>query len=83
MHVLEAVSVQEHRPSEETIALHLTRPEAELLEAQLSRVVARIEDELVGTGDGASALERNAEDLRRLDERLRELLAFEPPAVIV
>ena len=77
------MSAPEHRPDEEVISLHLTRPEAELLEAQLSREVARIEDELAGTGDGTSALERNANELRRLDERLRELLAFEPlPSVV-
>jgi hypothetical protein len=80
---IEGVSTQERGFGEDEIALHLTRPEAELLEAQLSREVARIEDELVEIGDGASSLERNAEDLRRLDERLRKLLDFEPLPEIV
>jgi hypothetical protein len=79
MHARRVVSAQENRRAEETITLRLTHAEAQLLEAQLARDLARVEDELVETGQaGAPALARSAADLRQLDERLRELLAQEP-----
>lgn len=74
----QVVNVQEHRPNGETITLHLTRAEAELLEAQLSRDLAHIEDELVESGGGGAVLATNARDLRQLEGRLRQLLAYEP-----
>jgi hypothetical protein len=82
MHASPSVNAQEHRPGEETVTLHLTRPEAELLEAQLARDLARMEDELAEAPDGPM-LARSTEHLRQLDERLRELLAYEPLPDIV
>jgi hypothetical protein len=73
------MSAQENHGAKETIILRLTHAEAQFLEAQLARDLARIEDELVESGNaGAPALSRSAADLRQLDERLRELLAEEP-----
>lgn len=77
------VTVEAHRPDQETITLHLTRAEAEVLEAQLSRDIAHIEDELVESGGSGSVLALNARYLRNLEQRLRELLAGEPMAEIV
>jgi hypothetical protein len=44
----------------------------------LSRDLAHIEDELVESGGGGAVLTTNARDLRQLEGRLRELLAYEP-----
>lgn len=54
--------------------LSLSRHEVELLEAQLSRDVARMEDELLEGRDGYSAFAQQVADLRRLGARLRRLL---------
>jgi hypothetical protein len=64
--------------------LSLSRHEVELLEAQLSRDVARMEDELLEGRDGYSAFAQQVADLRRLDARLRRLMQdFEPLPDIV
>lgn len=54
--------------------LSLSRREVELLEAQLSRDVARMEDELLEGRGGHSAFAQQVEDLRRLNARLGRLM---------
>ncbi len=58
----------------ETANLCLSRHELELLEAQLARDVAHLEDELEEEGDGSTLLAQQIEELRHLDARLRRLI---------
>lgn len=58
----------------DTASLSLSRREAQLLESQLARDVARMEDELDEAGEGATLLSRQIDELRHLDARLRQLL---------
>jgi hypothetical protein len=65
----------------DTANLSLSRREVQVLEAQLSRDVARLEDDLVRTQEGPSLRVEELEDLRRLGLRLQALIeAFEPLA---
>lgn len=67
----------------ETANLCLSRHEAQLLEAQLSRDVAHLEDELEEEGQGSALLAQQIEELRHLDARLRRLLdELETPDVV-
>ena len=78
MHCLGRVSTQQSTLGEESITLHLTYRAAALLEAQLARDVARIEDQLVEGGDGSSMLAEDVAELRGLVQRLRQLLEEQP-----
>jgi hypothetical protein len=62
-----------------TASLSLSRGEALLLKDQLSRDLARLEDELARAREGHSVLVERVQELRRLDLRLRQLIqSFEP-----
>jgi nitroreductase len=66
-------------PVGELTSFSLSRHEAELLEALLSRDVARMEEQLDDTGDESPVLAHQIEELRRIDARLQHLLRqFEP-----
>jgi hypothetical protein len=59
---------------DETANLCLSRHEVRLLEVQLSRDVAHLQDELEEGGEGSALLAQQIEELRHLEERLRHLL---------
>lgn len=60
--------------TDDTASLSLSRREAQVLESQLARDVARMEDELDEAGEGATLLSHQIDELRHLDARLRQLL---------